>query len=139
MPAKGRSPCRPALLLLLLIFFLIFIHADANYADVVTRQFTGLNPRSGSRFLASKANKGGSCNAGANDCAGQLTCCRKICVDVSSDSSNCGACGRQCPFGQICCGSVCTAVAYDNGNCGECGMTCNSGSNCVYGVCGYAA
>ncbi|KAJ1428716.1 Stigma-specific protein Stig1 [Sesbania bispinosa] len=30
-------------------------------------------------------------------------CCRKKCVNVSTDRNNCGRCGKRCKYSQICC------------------------------------
>ncbi|KAF4372576.1 hypothetical protein F8388_027249 [Cannabis sativa] len=30
-------------------------------------------------------------------------CCKKKCVDLSSDRVNCGRCGKKCKFSELCC------------------------------------
>ncbi|KAF3333353.1 Stigma-specific STIG1-like protein 2 [Carex littledalei] len=145
MPTIGFSIGQLHSSLLLLTIFMLsntMLAMQGSYADVVTKQFTSLNPRSGSRFLAGK---GTHCNSGnvmectaPNGSTDQLSCCSTMCTDVLSDSKNCGSCGKQCPFGQLCCMGTCTTVAYDEENCGSCGVVCQNGSMCTYGFCGYA-
>lgn len=145
MPIIGFSIGQLHSSLLLLTIFTVsntMLAMHGSYADVVTKQFTSLNPRSGNRFLAGKGTR---CNSGnamectvPNGSTDQLRCCSKMCTDVLSDSKNCGSCGKQCPFGQLCCMGTCTTVAYDEENCGSCGVVCQNGSMCTYGFCGYA-
>lgn len=45
-----------------------------------------------------------------NKCAPAQTgysCCKGVCADLSTDSSNCGTCGSACLPGEICCNSAC--------------------------------
>ncbi|XP_028755202.1 stigma-specific STIG1-like protein 1 [Neltuma alba] len=65
-------------------------------------------------------------------------CCKKKCVNVSSDRINCGRCGRKCKYSQICCRGKCVNPMVSNNHCGTCGNKCNNGDSCVYGICSYA-
>ena len=65
-------------------------------------------------------------------------CCKKKCVNVSSDRNNCGKCGRKCKYSQICCKGKCVNPMLNNNHCGTCGKRCNNGDSCVYGICSYA-
>lgn len=65
-------------------------------------------------------------------------CCKKKCVNVTSDNQNCGWCGRRCGYGQTCCGGQCVNVLYDLRNCGACKNKCKQGGFCNYGMCNYA-
>ncbi|XP_058092316.1 protein GRIM REAPER [Magnolia sinica] len=133
---------------------LIHIHAaiddvefDEEKEYVMDDHFLGLNVRSGSRFLATKIEKGASCDelannicsgVSVNNSTGLLQCCKKHCRDVLGDRNNCGVCGQKCGFGQLCCYGKCTDIAYNVDNCGKCDKKCRAGVKCEYGVCGYA-
>ena len=65
-------------------------------------------------------------------------CCRKKCVNVSTDRNNCGKCGKRCKYSQVCCRGKCVNPMFDKHHCGRCGNKCNKGDSCVYGICSYA-
>ncbi|XP_027339501.1 stigma-specific STIG1-like protein 1 [Abrus precatorius] len=65
-------------------------------------------------------------------------CCRKKCVNVSTDRNNCGKCGKKCKYSQMCCRGKCINPMFDKHHCGGCGNKCSKGNFCVYGMCSYA-
>nr|KYP62740.1 hypothetical protein KK1_017288 [Cajanus cajan] len=65
-------------------------------------------------------------------------CCRRKCVNVSTDRNNCGMCGKRCKYSQVCCKGKCVNTMFDKHHCGKCGNKCNKGDSCVYGLCSYA-
>ncbi|KAJ7946324.1 Stigma-specific protein Stig1 [Quillaja saponaria] len=65
-------------------------------------------------------------------------CCKKKCVNMSTDRLNCGKCGRKCKYSEVCCKGKCVNPMLDKKHCGSCGNTCDKGSACVYGMCSYA-
>lgn len=65
-------------------------------------------------------------------------CCKKQCVDVSTDRQNCGKCGNKCKYSEICCGGRCVNPSNDRTHCGKCNNQCGKGSLCSYGFCNYA-
>ncbi|XP_008794174.3 protein GRIM REAPER-like [Phoenix dactylifera] len=142
-----------ASILLITIVMMIVVEShiasamEDGYGSVMMGHFLGLNPRSGSRFLAENVKKGDRCDPETNNiCSGTkakdgsqlLYCCKNHCRNVLSDRNHCGVCGSGCRFGQLCCNGKCTAVAYDIKNCGKCGEVCSPGERCEYGTCGYA-
>ncbi|XP_030446612.1 stigma-specific STIG1-like protein 1 [Syzygium oleosum] len=66
-------------------------------------------------------------------------CCKKKCVNVSTDRLNCGMCGHKCKYSEICCKGQCVSPMFDKKHCGGCNNKCKrKGSSCVYGMCSYA-
>ncbi|PKI48895.1 hypothetical protein CRG98_030743 [Punica granatum] len=65
-------------------------------------------------------------------------CCRKQCVNVSTDRQNCGKCGKKCKYAEICCGGTCVNPSNDKAHCGKCNNPCRKGNVCSYGFCNYA-
>lgn len=69
-------------------------------------------------------------------------CCKKKCVNVSTDRLNCGMCGHKCKYSEICCKGQCVNPMSDTKHCGGCNNKCKkrkgSSSYCAYGVCNYA-
>ncbi|KAI3419275.1 uncharacterized protein J3R85_013271 [Psidium guajava] len=70
-------------------------------------------------------------------------CCKKKCVNVSTDRLNCGMCGHKCKYSEICCKGHCVNPMSDKKHCGGCNNECkrkkgSSSSSCVYGMCSYA-
>ncbi|KAJ7967726.1 Stigma-specific STIG1-like protein [Quillaja saponaria] len=65
-------------------------------------------------------------------------CCKKKCVDLSSNRLNCGKCEKKCKYSEVCCKGKCVNLMFNKNNCGSCGYKCNKGSACVYGMCSYA-
>jgi hypothetical protein len=52
-------------------------------------------------------------NPAPPQCAGGLTKCGGVCVNLSSDPNNCGACGVRCPPGwQSCSGGTCACSRW---------------------------
>ncbi|KAF7840602.1 stigma-specific STIG1-like protein 1 [Senna tora] len=70
--------------------------------------------------------------------SGGPDCCKKKCVDVSSDRNNCGKCGKKCKYSQMCCKGKCVSTMSSNSHCGRCDNRCLHGDSCVYGICSYA-
>ncbi|XP_061340801.1 stigma-specific STIG1-like protein 1 [Gastrolobium bilobum] len=70
--------------------------------------------------------------------SGGPDCCRKKCVNVSTDRNNCGMCGKRCKYSQICCKGKCVNPMFNKHHCGTCDNKCNKGNSCVYGMCSYA-
>ncbi|KAK7303334.1 hypothetical protein RJT34_14237 [Clitoria ternatea] len=70
--------------------------------------------------------------------SGGPDCCRKKCVNVSTDRNNCGMCGKRCKYSQACCRGKCVNPMFDKHHCGRCGNKCNKANSCVYGLCSYA-
>lgn len=83
-------------------------------------------------------------------CPANLTACRSVCVDTTSDANNCGACGTTCQAGATCvngactlvcpagmtsCGSDCVNLQTNPNDCGACGNVCPSGQTCAAGAC----
>ncbi|XP_030490695.2 stigma-specific STIG1-like protein 1 [Cannabis sativa] len=93
-----------------------------------------------SRFLASRRPL--TCDKNPKVCYAKGSagsdCCKKKCVDLSSDRVNCGRCGKKCKFSELCCKGRCVNPRSDKRNCGSCNNRCNKGSSCVYGMCSYA-
>uniref|UniRef100_A0A2N9H9F6 Stigma-specific STIG1-like protein 1 n=1 Tax=Fagus sylvatica TaxID=28930 RepID=A0A2N9H9F6_FAGSY len=65
-------------------------------------------------------------------------CCKKKCVNVSTDRLNCGKCGKKCKYSEICCKGNCVNPMSNKKHCGSCVNKCKKGSSCVYGMCSYA-
>ncbi|KAK1556951.1 hypothetical protein Q3G72_015124 [Acer saccharum] len=65
-------------------------------------------------------------------------CCKKKCVDVSTDKLNCGKCGSKCNYSQMCCQGKCVNTSVNAKHCGRCNNSCKKGSSCAYGMCSYA-
>ncbi|XP_042519702.1 stigma-specific STIG1-like protein 1 [Macadamia integrifolia] len=65
-------------------------------------------------------------------------CCKKKCVNVSTDRLNCGICGKKCKYNEICCRGKCVNPSFDKKNCGRCNNRCEKGRSCVLGICNYA-
>ncbi|WVY94826.1 hypothetical protein V8G54_033914 [Vigna mungo] len=65
-------------------------------------------------------------------------CCKKKCVNVSTDRNNCGMCGKKCKYSQVCCKGKCVNPMVDKHHCGKCGNKCSKGDSCVFGLCSYA-
>ncbi|XP_047157168.1 stigma-specific STIG1-like protein 1 [Vigna umbellata] len=65
-------------------------------------------------------------------------CCKKKCVNVSTDRNNCGMCGKKCKYSQVCCKGKCVNPMVDKHHCGKCGNKCTKGDSCVFGLCSYA-
>ncbi|KAK7387737.1 hypothetical protein VNO78_22527 [Psophocarpus tetragonolobus] len=65
-------------------------------------------------------------------------CCKKKCVNLSTDGSNCGKCGKKCSYGKICCQGKCVNPQTNEKHCGKCDNQCNAASSCLYGMCSYA-
>ncbi|KAJ7957292.1 Stigma-specific protein Stig1 [Quillaja saponaria] len=65
-------------------------------------------------------------------------CCKKKCVNMSTDRVNCGKCGKKCKYSEVCCKGKCVNPMFNKKHCGSCGNTCDKGSACVYGMCSYA-
>lgn len=65
-------------------------------------------------------------------------CCKKKCVNMSTDMQNCGKCGKKCKFSQSCCKGKCINTMSDKNNCGGCGRKCKKGRKCRFGMCNYA-
>ncbi|RDX66766.1 Stigma-specific STIG1-like protein 1, partial [Mucuna pruriens] len=61
-------------------------------------------------------------------------CCRRKCVNVSTDRNNCGACGKRCKYSQVCCRGKCVNLMFDKYHCGRCGNKCNKGDSCIYAM-----
>ncbi|KAJ6725226.1 hypothetical protein OIU85_023079 [Salix viminalis] len=65
-------------------------------------------------------------------------CCKKMCVNKTTDWFNCGMCGKKCRYTEICCGGECVNPMYSRKHCGGCNNECNKWSACQYGMCSYA-
>ncbi|KAJ6725202.1 hypothetical protein OIU85_023057 [Salix viminalis] len=65
-------------------------------------------------------------------------CCKKMCVNKTTDWFNCGMCGKKCRYTEICCGGQCVNPMYSTKHCGGCNNECNKWSACQYGMCSYA-
>ncbi|PIA40635.1 hypothetical protein AQUCO_02400003v1 [Aquilegia coerulea] len=99
--------------------------------------------RGASRFLAQHKPKIQlSCNKLPRICRSKGSpgpdCCKKKCVNVSTDRLNCGMCGNKCKYSQICCQGKCINPSFDKRNCGGCSKRCKKGEFCSYGMCNYA-
>ncbi|KAE8656523.1 F-box/RNI/FBD-like domains-containing protein [Hibiscus syriacus] len=95
-----------------------------------------------SRFLAQKPRGAMTCNKYPRVCrvAGSPgpDCCKKRCVNVTTDRLNCGKCGRKCKYSEICCKGKCVNPMSNKWHCGGCNNGCDKGSKCLYGMCSYA-
>lgn len=62
-------------------------------------------------------------------CAGGLTLCGPVCVDLTKDAAHCGACNKPCgaPASDRCVNKLCV--------CGTTGAACPTGQTCVSGAC----
>lgn len=112
-----------------------------DFPDTENQRETELTPLRGmSRLLASRAEM--TCNKYPKVCRAKDSpgpdCCKKKCVDMSSDRVNCGKCGRKCKYAEICCKGKCVKPMSDEKNCGSCNNKCRKGSKCLYGMCSYA-
>ncbi|PIA27358.1 hypothetical protein AQUCO_07900008v1 [Aquilegia coerulea] len=99
--------------------------------------------RGASRFLAQKKlKKQLSCDKLPRICRSKGSpgpdCCKKKCVNVTTDRLNCGICGNKCKYSQICCRGKCINPSFDKRNCGGCNKRCKKGEFCSYGMCNYA-
>lgn len=65
-------------------------------------------------------------------------CCKKKCVNVSTDRLNCGKCGLKCKYYETCCKGKCVNPFSNKKHCGGCNNKCKNGSSCMYGMCSYA-
>ena len=65
-------------------------------------------------------------------------CCRKKCVNVSTDRNNCGKCGKKCKYSEMCCKGKCVNPMFNKSHCGSCGNKCHKGDYCHQGLCSYA-
>ncbi|CAA7397717.1 unnamed protein product [Spirodela intermedia] len=65
-------------------------------------------------------------------------CCRKLCVNLRTDTQNCGCCGKKCRYAEACCRGKCVNILSSRANCGACHRRCRKGSYCRFGMCGYA-
>ena len=65
-------------------------------------------------------------------------CCRKKCVNVTTDGNNCGMCGKKCTYSEICCRGKCVNPMVNKNHCGRCGNRCQKGDYCHHGMCSYA-
>lgn len=65
-------------------------------------------------------------------------CCKKKCVNVSTDRLNCGKCGLKCKYYETCCKGKCVNSFSNKKHCGGCNNKCKKGSYCMYGMCSYA-
>ncbi|XP_010252475.1 PREDICTED: stigma-specific STIG1-like protein 1 [Nelumbo nucifera] len=96
--------------------------------------------RGSSRFLAG----GGAmtCDRYPSICrtVGSLgpDCCKRQCVNLSTDQFNCGKCGKRCKYSEMCCGGECVNPFFSEKHCGQCNNRCVKGTSCVYGFCSYA-
>ena len=90
--------------------------------------------RSG-RFLAGKVTM--TCDKYPTTCRAKGSagpdCCRKQCVNVTTDELNCGRCGKKCKYSEMCCQGKCVNPSVDEKHCGKCNQKCNKGSSCLYG------
>ncbi|GMI91454.1 hypothetical protein like AT1G11925 [Hibiscus trionum] len=95
-----------------------------------------------SRFLAQKRRGAMTCDKYPRVCrvAGSPgpDCCKKKCVNVTTDWLNCGKCGRKCKYSEICCKGKCVNPMSSKWHCGGCNNGCDKGSKCLYGMCSYA-
>ncbi|KAK2644234.1 hypothetical protein Ddye_019429 [Dipteronia dyeriana] len=103
--------------------------------------------RGASRFLASRRTRvnavTATCDKYPRVCRSKGSagrdCCKKKCVNVSTDKLNCGKCGRKCKYSEICCKGECVNPMNNKKHCGACNSKCGKkGSYCVYGMCSYA-
>ncbi|KAF8414124.1 hypothetical protein HHK36_002123 [Tetracentron sinense] len=98
--------------------------------------------RGTSRFLAQTPRVVMTCNKFPRVCRAKGSpgpdCCKKKCVNVTTDRSNCGMCGRKCKYSEMCCKGECVNPSFDKKHCGKCNSKCKKGSSCVYGMCSYA-
>ncbi|XP_068667421.1 stigma-specific STIG1-like protein 1 [Aristolochia californica] len=101
-----------------------------------------LSLRGVSRLLAQKNPKSLKCNKNPRICRAKGSpgpdCCKKKCINVTTDRLNCGLCGRKCKYREVCCKGQCVNMLMDRRNCGRCNNKCKKGGVCVYGLCNYA-
>ncbi|KAM7477620.1 hypothetical protein LguiA_025833 [Lonicera macranthoides] len=94
------------------------------------------------RFLAQKPRAAMTCDKYPKVCKSKGSngpdCCKKKCVNVTSDRLNCGKCGKKCKYSEICCRGKCVNPSMDEKHCGSCNNKCKKGGSCVYGLCNYA-
>lgn len=85
------------------------------------------------------------CTEGGGACSDpSKTCCKGLCVDLTSDPSACGDCSNDCPGDdRQCCTATCSQRWSDPQNCGGCGTDCRGALKnvvapaCELGRCGY--
>ncbi|GAV73209.1 Stig1 domain-containing protein, partial [Cephalotus follicularis] len=98
--------------------------------------------RGTSRFLAQSTRINMTCDIYPRICRAKGSkgpdCCKKACVNVTTDRLNCGMCGMKCKYGEICCKEECVNPMSSKKHCGGCNNKCNKGDLCVYGMCSYA-
>jgi DNA-binding beta-propeller fold protein YncE len=93
---------------------------------------------------------GGTCDAGACQCAPDTQSCNQGCANFASSRKNCGTCGHACLPTEVCSLSACADHCADGltscegdcvdfqsswSNCGACGRPCESGETCLQGLC----
>ncbi|KAJ6935050.1 hypothetical protein NC652_010138 [Populus alba x Populus x berolinensis] len=98
--------------------------------------------RGANRFLAQKSRAVMTCDKYPRVCRAKGSpgpdCCKKKCVNVTTDRLNCGMCGKKCKYPEICCNGQCVNPMSNKKNCGGCSNKCKKGSKCQYGMCSYA-
>ncbi|KAH7545708.1 stigma-specific STIG1-like protein 1 [Ziziphus jujuba] len=114
---------------------------DEDSLETEDQRQTTLTPLRGiSRLLASRNQM--TCNKYPKVCRAKDSpgpdCCKKKCVDTSSDRVNCGKCGKKCKYAEICCKGKCVKPMTDEKHCGSCNNRCGKGNKCSYGMCNYA-
>ncbi|KAK3039654.1 hypothetical protein RJ639_026995 [Escallonia herrerae] len=98
--------------------------------------------RGSSRFLAQNPRASMTCDKYPRVCHTKGSpgpdCCKKRCVNVTTDKLNCGVCGKKCKFSEICCKGQCVNPRSNKKHCGGCNNKCKKRSSCTYGMCSYA-
>ncbi|KAM7481032.1 hypothetical protein LguiB_005615 [Lonicera macranthoides] len=87
------------------------------------------------RFLAQKPRAAMTCDKYPKVCKSKGSngpdCCKKKCVNVTSDRLNCGKCGKKCKYSEICCRGKCVNPSKDEKHCGSCNNKCKKGGSLV--------
>ncbi|KAF9672100.1 hypothetical protein SADUNF_Sadunf11G0005600 [Salix dunnii] len=120
-----------------------FDHEDQVNSDLPqpeSRETTS-SLRGPNRFLA-QTRAFMTCDKNPKVCRAQGSlgpdCCKKKCVNKTTDWFNCGNCGKKCKYTEICCGGQCVNPMHSKKHCGGCNNKCKKGSACQYGMCSYA-
>lgn len=108
-----------------LLAMIIYVLAESDQVPENAEPTKSLGGGGVSRFLAQKPRVVSlKCNNYPSICRFKGSpgpdCCKKTCVDTSTDTFNCGKCGRKCKYTEFCCKGKCVFPLADNNNCGGC-------------------
>ncbi|KAG5234674.1 hypothetical protein OIU76_025960 [Salix suchowensis] len=116
-----------------------FDYEDKANSDPPQQTISSL--RGTSRFLA-QSQSFMTCDKNPRVCRAQGNpgpdCCKKMCVNKTTDKFNCGKYGKKCRYTGICCGGQYVNPMYSKKHCGGCNNKCKKMSACQYGMCSYA-